>query len=77
MLKIIQKTKRTVAPVAGALCVFLISAASSFAAIDYTDVQTEITTGVGDFTAGALILLGAFATIWGIRKVMALFGHGR
>lgn len=47
-------------------------ASSASAAVDYTPVQTLIDTAVADVVAGGLILLGAYAGFWGIKKVKSL-----
>ena len=69
-------SKKAVVPVivGGALVVGTASTAS--AAIDFSSVQTLITAAVADLVAGGLILLGAYAGFWGIKKVKQMFAGG-
>lgn len=71
-----KKMKKAAAPVAVAGAAVVATASSSMAAIDYSSVQTDITAAVADIVAGGLILLGAYAGFWGIKKVKSLFAGG-
>ncbi|MCI5156931.1 MAG: hypothetical protein D3906_00555 [Candidatus Electrothrix sp. AUS1_2] len=71
-----QKIKRSSAVAVPAFGVLLLSATSSFAAIDYTTVTSTIASAVTDVVAGGVVLLGGYVGYWGIKKVIALFAGG-
>lgn len=57
-----------------ALALLATSAAASQAALP-TIVETAITTAQTDTTAAVALMIGVVVSIWGLRKVMALFGR--
>ena len=68
-----KKMKKVVSPVVAVGVVLLATASTSSAAIDFTQVTSDIAAAITDYLAGGAILLAAFAGIWGMKKVMGLF----
>lgn len=71
-----KKMKKAAVPVVAVVGAVVASASTASAAIDYTSVSTDIAAAVTDIVAGGVVLLGAYAGFWGIRKVINLFARG-
>ncbi len=56
----------------GALSLFVVTSAQ--AAIDLTAVTASITTAIADCTAGALVLMGFGASLFGVMWLVRRFG---
>ena len=70
----LKKKSVVVGSAVGGLAV--VSASTASAALDLTPVTAAIATAITDITSAALILVGAYAAVWGVKQMKALFAHG-
>ena len=71
-----RKMKNGVVPIIAGGGIVFFTASNASAALDLTPVITAIAAAITDITAAALVLVGAYAAVWGVKQVKMLFVTG-
>ncbi len=71
-----RKMKNAVVPIIAGGAIVFVTASNASAAMDLAPVITAIASAVEDITTAALVLVGAYAAVWGVKQVKILFVNG-
>ena len=71
-----RKMKNAVVPIISGGAIVFVTASNASAAMDLAPVIAAIAAAITDITAAALVLVGAYAAVWGVKQVKMLFVNG-
>jgi hypothetical protein len=71
-----RKMKNAVVPIISGGAIVFVTASNASAAMDLASVTAAITAAIADISAAGLILVGAYAAVWGVKQVKMLFVRG-
>jgi len=78
VVSVIKRKFRKKAVVVGSVVggVAVVFASTASAALDLTPITTAIGTAITDITSAGMILVAAYAGVWAVKQIKALFAHG-